>query len=1137
MVSHRYDIASNKVATMDSNGHQTLFIHDAFGRVIETIYPPTLNEAKAVCHASVKKEYNAMSNVTKEIDAKGITKQMRYTIRGQLAEVLYPDGTTEKNTYHLNGTIKESKAKNNTIMRYTSDHFNRPIQTDIFSADEELLSSTKIAYSGFNILEETDAAGLVTTYTYYPDGKVKSKKKGDYLITFSYDSLGRQNKTTEFYGSNPEDVIVKTKGYDLLNRVTAETVFDAHDIWVSKIDYTYDAAGNVCQIVNYTQTGCNITKHIYDSHGTLILSVDGEGNQTVTVSKYDYRNALGQLVAYQEITDPKGNVTIAIADVLGRTVEKIKKNAYGKTIQKQEQSYDLNGNLCSIVDVIISPLESDQEIISIMLYDTSNRLTSCYEAYGNPEQKQTKITYNTFGQKESLIKNDGVVLFHTYDAMGRLEILKSSDGTIDYSYQYDLNSNPILVEDRINKMATARKYDSNGFLIHEELGNHLNIDYCYDYIGRTKEITLPDSTKIAYEYNANQLKNVNRLDSANHVTYTHQYQSYDYSGNLTKALMANQAGSLSYHYDVLGRLKSVTTEDNRWSEQIKSYDSVGNILETSLHDSLGEISANYAYDDLYQITYENGAAIHSYSYDSHYNRRTKNDHRYQLNPLHQIINDGIFVYSYDRNGNMQGKKSDEQASQFTYDALDRLITFEKEGLKFTYCYDENNRRLSKTFYVSEENQWKAQKTIRYLYQGENEIGAVNARGEIKELRILGLGKGAEIGAAIAFEIDQKVLVPLHDHIGNVACLLDSLTGAIVETYRYSSFGEELFDGSKAISPWRFSSKRTDAESGLVYFGRRYYDSEIGRWVTPDPIGREGGPNLYAYVLNCPLTHFDLYGLYGMADRLESVLGNICVRFAKLFSFFAKIPGHIVGFVGKEIPIPYVNHLVEFGGWCLRGQNPAAYDWSQHQSQLLFHQGKDHKNSQHIFMCANGICTSREEQFQRMAELSESYGGVNVYGLHSGGNGTILDLLEVGIQKLGIPTNAQLTANRSAHKILKAQGELRNETTIFMNAHSRGTETVYNLDRSLRDKMKVTAFGPARIASEGHYQDSNYYISPLDGVPLFSPVGYYKGVKNGNVHFLPTTGNPLSDHMYSNEHFQNVIKKQGSHYQNIYGKAA
>jgi RHS repeat-associated protein len=52
---------------------------------------------------------------------------------------------------------------------------------------------------------------------------------------------------------------------------------------------------------------------------------------------------------------------------------------------------------------------------------------------------------------------------------------------------------------------------------------------------------------------------------------------------------------------------------------------------------------------------------------------------------------------------------------------------------------------------------------------------------------------------------------------------------------------------REINPWKFSSKRFDPETGFIYFGRRYYDPEIGRLITPDPAGFADGPNLYAYL--------------------------------------------------------------------------------------------------------------------------------------------------------------------------------------------------------------------------------------------------------------------------------------------------
>jgi RHS repeat-associated protein len=66
------------------------------------------------------------------------------------------------------------------------------------------------------------------------------------------------------------------------------------------------------------------------------------------------------------------------------------------------------------------------------------------------------------------------------------------------------------------------------------------------------------------------------------------------------------------------------------------------------------------------------------------------------------------------------------------------------------------------------------------------------------------------------------------------------------------------------NPWRFACKRKDEETGWIYFGRRFYDPQIGRWTTPDPLLFADGPNLYAYLHHQPLMAHDLYGLVGEA---------------------------------------------------------------------------------------------------------------------------------------------------------------------------------------------------------------------------------------------------------------------------------
>jgi RHS repeat-associated protein len=64
-----------------------------------------------------------------------------------------------------------------------------------------------------------------------------------------------------------------------------------------------------------------------------------------------------------------------------------------------------------------------------------------------------------------------------------------------------------------------------------------------------------------------------------------------------------------------------------------------------------------------------------------------------------------------------------------------------------------------------------------------------------------------------------------------------------------------------VNPLRFSTKYQDDETDLLYYGYRYYNASMGRWLSRDPIGEDGGLNLYGFVCNSPINLFDLLGLY------------------------------------------------------------------------------------------------------------------------------------------------------------------------------------------------------------------------------------------------------------------------------------
>ena len=563
------------------------------------------------------------------------------------------------------------------------------------------------------------------------------------------------------------------------------------------------------------------------------------GHSTHFSYHYAYPNN-GQLVLQVTKADPLGNQEVTIHDTHGHVSSFLCYNSLGQVTQSETFAYDLKGQRIQSNILIYSP-EASREIITAWEYDFRGNVTSCTEAKGTPEQKTTQFNYDFFGRKIRMIKPDGIILLHTHDSLGRLKRLQSSDFTIDYTYDYDPQDHLRQVDDLIHQTKTLRTYDAYGHLETETLGTGDTLTYTYDPLDRLLTLTLPDHSSIHYRYNAHHLTAVRRYkDDA--LAYAHSYLEYDLSGKPLKEELIAQAGILSHQYDALQRV--ISLQAPYWQETISSdgYDAVGNLLKRQVHDSQGALTYIYAYDDLYQLIAETGVQSHTYCNDSVYNRVVKDEQSYSFNALNQLIDPS---YLYDDNGNL----TRDGDTTYRYDALDRLIEVKRPSHLTNYTYDFSHRRLSKTH---------DGEVTHYLYQGQNEIGAIE-QGKITQLRLLGISHGAEIGAAVAIELEDIPYAPIHDPQGNIVALIDA-KGHLAESYRYTAFGE-IFPQTNLDNPWRYSSKREDPETGFVYFGRRYYSSTIGRWITPDPAGFADGPNLYAYVHNHPLAYIDPDGQF------------------------------------------------------------------------------------------------------------------------------------------------------------------------------------------------------------------------------------------------------------------------------------
>jgi RHS repeat-associated protein len=163
---------------------------------------------------------------------------------------------------------------------------------------------------------------------------------------------------------------------------------------------------------------------------------------------------------------------------------------------------------------------------------------------------------------------------------------------------------------------------------------------------------------------------------------------------------------------------------------------------------------------------------------------------------------------------------------------------------------------------------------RYVYDGWNLVAELDAAGApVRSYAwgadVSGSRQGAGgVGGLLAVTEHTGAAATTHfaatDGNGNVAGLVRAADGSVSARYDYDAFGETVqSDGPAAtVNPFRFSTKYTDDESGLLYYGYRFYHAGAGRWLGRDPLEEQGGVNLYGFLINDAVSNIDVLGLAG-----------------------------------------------------------------------------------------------------------------------------------------------------------------------------------------------------------------------------------------------------------------------------------
>jgi RHS repeat-associated protein len=292
----------------------------------------------------------------------------------------------------------------------------------------------------------------------------------------------------------------------------------------------------------------------------------------------------------------------------------------------------------------------------------------------------------------------------------------------------------------------------------------------------------------------------------------------------------------------------------------------------------------WAYDTYGQVTSADSTLAtqdRAYQYDAIGNRKKSADSltlpvidNYTTNSLNQYNSRSVGVSPtlnpiYDLDGNATSYPLPvlpNANSTLTYDSENRLTSTTVNGITTSQQFDATGRRISKTTGTT---------TRLYLYEGWNVIAeysrSVGVSPTLQKTYLWGTdlsgtlqGAGGVGGLLCESNISNPlspISYPTYDGNGNISEYLTP-TGAVAAHFEYDPFGNTVINTDTTNQfTYKFSTKPQDVETGLYYYGYRFYDPVAGRWINRDPIGEKGGSNIYKILYNNTIDKFDVLGMF------------------------------------------------------------------------------------------------------------------------------------------------------------------------------------------------------------------------------------------------------------------------------------
>jgi len=437
-------------------------------------------------------------------------------------------------------------------------------------------------------------------------------------------------------------------------------------------------------------------------------------------------------------------------------------------------------------------------------YDANGNRTRATETYtGATGVRVTERTYDLFDRLETVTDPHGETLTYAYDANGNRTGLTDPDGQVT-RYTFDALNRPTAVTNAAG--VTEYAYLRDGRLSEVRYPNGTTTTQTYDAAGRTETIANRQGTLLVSSY----------------------LYEYDGNGNRSRQVEDNGAGpeETTYVYDRLDRL----TESHYPEKTVThTYDAAGNRLtEQALDAATGTLIIDKVY-----------------TYDERNRLLALTDRLAPDGP-----SSGSVDYTYDANGNQTSRAKAGVTTTFRYSVRNRLIEVREGGaLTGSYLYDHQGLRVAKRAGTGE--------TIRYLYDDQSVLLQTDLAGET----IAKYDYGPDRLLSLEHTLDGRQYY-LFDALGSVVNLTDG-AGAIQARYLYDAWGNHRRTAGQSPNPFGFTGHERDDETGLYYAKARYYDPELGVFLTQDPF--EGvldtPPSLhrYLYAYQNPTVYLDPSG--------------------------------------------------------------------------------------------------------------------------------------------------------------------------------------------------------------------------------------------------------------------------------------